>query len=353
MNIDLVSLAMKYLTPELIGRIATALGLDKNMVMKAITAAIPAILGGAVNKSASPEGARQLFDVLGKQDPGLLDNLGSMLGGQKQTDLINGGSNALSSLLGGSTLGMLTGALGKFAGLQEGGAKSLLGLLGPVVMGLIGKQVTSSKLDAGGLASLLSSQKDAIAAAMPKDFSGLISGSPLASVTSSVRNAATTATKTATNAATNASRTVTETAQKSSGGFGIWPIVAALVIAAGAWWYLSGSAPKLPGVPPAVETQAQGVFKSLKDALGEIKDAASVKAAEPKLKAALTSTEAFEKAASVLPADGKKAIAGMISSQLPAVRSLADSALKQPEAGSILKPILDKIFAALEKLAKA
>jgi hypothetical protein len=332
---------MQYLSPELIDRIANALGLDKSMVTKAITAAIPAILGGTINKASSPEGARQLFDVLGKQDPGLLDNLGGMLGGQKQTDLIGGGSNILTTILGGSTLGTLAGALGKFAGLGEGGAKSLLGLLGPVVMGLIGKQVKSSKLDAGGLASLLGSQKQAISAAMPSEFSSLLAGTPLASVTSPAKPMASTPT-----------RTATQTPAPASGGFKLWPVIAAVVIAAGAWWYFSSGAPKLPGVPPAVETQAQGVFKSLKDALGEVKDAASVKAAEPKLKAALSSTEAFEKAAAVLPADGKKAIAGMISSQLPAVRSLADSALKQPEAQSLLKPILDKIFAALEKLAK-
>ena len=36
---------------------------------------------------------------------------------------------------------------GKFAGLQEGGAKSLLGLLGPVVMGLIGKQALAAGFD--------------------------------------------------------------------------------------------------------------------------------------------------------------------------------------------------------------
>lgn len=345
MSVNLVSLAMQYLSPELIGKIAGALGLDRNMVTKAVTAAIPSILGGAVDKASSPEGARQLFDILGKQDKGLLENLGGMLGGQKQTDLISGGANVLSSILGGSKLGTLAGVLGKFAGVGEGGAKSLLGMLGPVVMGILGKQVTSSKLDAGGLASLLGGQKDAISAAMPGGFASMLSSALPASTTDAAKSMATKATQTATNAAR-------DTAAKASGGFKLWPVLAALVVAAGAWWYLSGGAPKLPGVPPAVETQAQGVFKSLKDALGEVKDAASVKAAEPKLKAALTGTEAFEKAAALLPADGKKAIAGMITGQLPAVRSLADSALKQPEAGSILKPILDKIFAALEKLAK-
>ena len=345
-SVNIVSLAMQYLSPELIGKIASALGLDRNMVTKAITAAVPAILGGAVDKSSSPEGARQLFDILGKQDKGLLENLGGMLGGQKQTDLISGGSNVLSSILGGANLGVLSTVLGKFAGVGEGGAKSLLGMLGPVVMGILGKQVMSSKLDAGGLASLLSSQKDNIAAAMPSGFANMLSNAQISSVTDTAKSMSTRATQTATNAAR-------DTAAQASGGFKLWPVIAAIVIAAGAWWYLSGGAPKLPGVPPAVETQAQGVFKSLKDALGEVKDAASVKAAEPKLKAALTSTEAFEKAAATLPADGKKAIAGMISGQLPAVRSLADSALKQPEAGTILKPILDKIFAALEKLAKA
>ena len=44
MAINLVSLVTQFLTPEMIGRIASALGCDRTITQKAIIAAIPAIL---------------------------------------------------------------------------------------------------------------------------------------------------------------------------------------------------------------------------------------------------------------------------------------------------------------------
>ena len=43
MSINLVSLVSQYLTPELVGRIATALGVDRTLVGKAVTALAPAL----------------------------------------------------------------------------------------------------------------------------------------------------------------------------------------------------------------------------------------------------------------------------------------------------------------------
>jgi hypothetical protein len=46
MATNLISLIMDYLTPELIGRIASALGLDRNNASAAIGASVPALLAG-------------------------------------------------------------------------------------------------------------------------------------------------------------------------------------------------------------------------------------------------------------------------------------------------------------------
>ena len=44
MAINLVSLVMQFLTPDMIGRIASALGLDRNNTQTAIGAAVPGLL---------------------------------------------------------------------------------------------------------------------------------------------------------------------------------------------------------------------------------------------------------------------------------------------------------------------
>jgi hypothetical protein len=46
MAINLVSLIMQFLTPDMIGRIASALGLDRNNTQTAIGAAVPGLLAG-------------------------------------------------------------------------------------------------------------------------------------------------------------------------------------------------------------------------------------------------------------------------------------------------------------------
>jgi hypothetical protein len=49
MATNLVSLVMKFLTPDMIGRIASALGLDRNDTSTAVGAGVPA-LAQAVHK---------------------------------------------------------------------------------------------------------------------------------------------------------------------------------------------------------------------------------------------------------------------------------------------------------------
>ena len=44
MAVNLVSLIMQFLTPDMIGRIASALGLDRNNTQTAIGAAVPGLL---------------------------------------------------------------------------------------------------------------------------------------------------------------------------------------------------------------------------------------------------------------------------------------------------------------------
>ena len=55
---NLVSLVMQFLTPDMIGRIATALGVDRNLLQAAINAGVPGILGGLTGVAAQPGGAQ-------------------------------------------------------------------------------------------------------------------------------------------------------------------------------------------------------------------------------------------------------------------------------------------------------
>ena len=73
----------------------------------------------------------------------------------------------LTGLFGGGAMDTMAQTIGKFSGIGESSGKSIVGMLGPVVLGVLGQQQRSAGLDATGLASLLGSQREHIAAAIP------------------------------------------------------------------------------------------------------------------------------------------------------------------------------------------
>src|SRR5262245_30678670 len=133
MATNLVSLVMQFLTPDVIAKIASALGLDRDVAQKMIGGAVPAILASLAGAAASPGGARQLANAVAQQQPGTLDGLKSLIGQGGQQSFANTGASMLSGLLGGGGLDALTQSVAKFGGVGEGAGKSLLGMLGPVV----------------------------------------------------------------------------------------------------------------------------------------------------------------------------------------------------------------------------
>src|SRR5262245_6411427 len=124
MATNILSLVMQFLTPELMGRIAAALGLNRTTAQDAIGASVPAILASLAGIASEPGGARQLSNAMAQQRPGGLDSVIDAIGGAGQRTLADSGSNMLSSLLGGSVTSALTGAIAKASGIGEGMSKS-------------------------------------------------------------------------------------------------------------------------------------------------------------------------------------------------------------------------------------
>src|SRR5262249_49138533 len=104
-------------------------------------------------------------------------NIGASLGGS--TQMAEKGTSVLSSLLGGGALGLLISTVGKFVGMSEGSTRLLMGFLTPVIMGVLGREQGATYPGAGGLARMLTDQKDGIAAAMPSGLGKLLEASGL------------------------------------------------------------------------------------------------------------------------------------------------------------------------------
>ena len=177
MATNLVSLVMQFLTPDMIGRIAAVLGLDRNTAQTAVNSAVPALLAGFSNITAQPGGAQKLVDAA--TQTGTLESFARVLGAGNQSSLIESGSQMLSSLLGGRDQNALAGAIGKLTGMGQGTTGSLLGMLAPAVLGTIAQRQGTTRLDPSRIAGFLASQKDNIAAAMPPQLGSLLAGTGL------------------------------------------------------------------------------------------------------------------------------------------------------------------------------
>jgi Bacterial protein of unknown function (DUF937) len=363
---NLVSLVMQFLTPDMIGRIASALGLDRNNTQTAIGAAVPGLLAGLSGLATQPGGAQRVADAA-RQQTSVLGNFASMLGTGSQTSLVEKGSQMLSSLLGGRDQTALAGAVGKYAGLGQNASGSLLGMLAPVVMGTIAKEQGSRSLDAGGIANLLASQKDSIAAALPSGFGNMLNGTALLDSLGGAARTATAAGNNAARAAATAVRTVGDTGRRAAGAASspslnwLYWLIPALAIAALLIYLFARPAEQAvqQGVTTAQSLTVGGldVGKQLTDSiadlrttLGGITDAASARAALPKLQDVTAQIDKVGGVVGQLSPEQRKLLAGLVNPVMPTLNQLFDKVLAIPGVSEVLKPTIDALRAKLAVL---
>jgi hypothetical protein len=375
MATNLLSLVMQFLTPDTIARIASTLGLDGAVAQKAIGASVPALLAGFVGLASKPDGARQLSNTLAQQPPGGLDDVRNAIGGSGQKALVDNGSGILSTLLGGGVMNGLVGGVGKFAGVGEGASKSLLGLLGTVVLGTLGQQQRSGGLDANGLAGLLASQKDSIAAAMPSGFANLLGGTGLLdAIGGGIRGSTAAASAAAgriggaAEQAADTTRSAVSAATKGTTSPSKWLYgLVAIVVLAGLAWYFSGhrtpeqtagtqtvpSTQSLTVGGVDLGTQVTSTVDLLKTSLQGITDTASAQAALPKLQDAAAQLDKVSGLAPQLSAGAKTAFAALVTAAIPTLNDMFDKVLAKPGVATVAKPAIDGLRAKLDALAKA
>jgi len=365
MATNLVSLIMKFLTPDMIGRIASALGLDRNDASSAIDAGVPALLAaftGVANRSGGPQ---KLADAA-KQEIGTLDKLPGMVGATGQT-VAERGTRTLASLLGDRDQTALASAISKYSGIGSSASGSLLGALTPVVMGAIAQQQGARGLDGSSIANLLESQKDNIVDAIPSGFGRMLGGTGVIdSLGDSAKRAIMAGGETTRAAAASVARTLDDTrrsgvaAASASTNWLLW-IIPALAIAA-LLIYLLGR--------PAEEVVQQGVttvqsltvgsvdigkqvtdsIGSLRTALGDITDTASAQAALPRLQAATAQIDKVSGMVGQLSDGQRKLLSGLVNPVMPALNQLFDRVLALPGVAEIIKPTIDVLRAKLATL---
>ena len=404
MSTNLVSYVMQFLTPDMVGRIASALGVNRSDAQSGVTAAVPALLAAFSGLADKPGGAQSLVNTI-KQQSGVVDNFASMIGGSNQASFIERGSSLLTSLLGSQDSASLASAVGRFAGLGQTRATSLLGMLAPLVMGLIGKQIGTRGIDVGSLTSMLASQRDQIAQTLPSGMGQMLESAGLGGF-EPVRTATA-------GAAAGGGRpsepyrpeqyrdrppsneqyrqqyptsrpVTTERSTRTEPGVPNWVYwLLPLLVLGGLLWYLlgrphevqqarqapppqpttqqpqtTGQAPPQPTIGGNVVVGGVDVKNALGDSLSDVRtslqgvtDTSSAQAALPKLEAAKNQIDRVSNLTGQLTTDQKKTLAGVVGTAMPMLNQLTDKVMGIPGVGDVLKPTIDPMKNKLAELS--
>lgn len=181
--------------PATIQRMAGQIGATPQQTTQAIQAALPLLLGGLQRNAQSGEGAQALHRAVTRDHQGVDLNglLGGLLGGTAAAGQLGGllgGSGSAASSGAGGLLGAVMGAMGGTAakpparspveegmailghvfgqrqpraaqgvaqasGLDPQKAATLMAMLAPMLMGVLGQATQQRKLDANGLSAML------------------------------------------------------------------------------------------------------------------------------------------------------------------------------------------------------
>ncbi|WP_379964205.1 DUF937 domain-containing protein [Epilithonimonas sp. UC225_85] len=164
MSTNLIDLIKGQLGPSTVSQSATQLGESESGISKAISALLPAVIGGFANSNTQSE----LFStVKDAASSGVLSNL---LGNLSGSDSVI--SKILSLIFGdGDKLAAITSAVSSYAGIKTESTNSLLNLVTGATAGTLGKYAVENNLDASSFGTLLSDQKGLLTSLLPAGFS--------------------------------------------------------------------------------------------------------------------------------------------------------------------------------------
>ena len=366
MYANIVSTVSQLLTPDLIAKMASASGIsDRTMTQKAVGAAVPAILSCLAGLASKPEGVQQLAGAIAKQPTNVLEGLAGLIGGSGQ--IADAGKNTLSSLLGGSSFASLASIIGRFAGVGQGMTGSLLGMLTPVILGVLGREAGAG---VSGLTQLLATQKDNFAAAMPAGLSDLMRAGGFNDRTASVTPAASRVSevyRAPRDDAGSMVHAVSQTRSASSPNWIYWALPV-LAIAGLAWYFLRGDdrasqpvavAPQATTTVPAQSSvmsgdlgrQVTAVIDSLNGVLPGVKDQASLTEALPKLQRAAGELDQLNGLANRLPAEARDKLAESIKTATARIKTGLDNLNAMPGLAPDAKPLVAALRSKLDALA--
>ncbi|MEE9354901.1 MAG: DUF937 domain-containing protein [Methylococcaceae bacterium] len=361
MAFNLMDAVQKQLGDAFGKQVSELIGESSDKTTNAISSAIPELIGGLIQSNSDGSGIKNLQGTLNNLDDDILDQVPAKLSSGGHFSLVEMGMNLLQTVLGNNIITKVLGAVAGASGIGKGPAKSLLGLLAPVILGMIKKKMSSDNLDANGLSDLLMSQKDHIKSSLVTDVT---ENEPAAEVVAQPK------------------RTINERKPASRIGHLLWIPMFAIIGWLG-YDFLKNKLPPdeamnaptasfeqpaidqieniepaapSPGITDAaadlgnidVSGELNSVFDSTSTAMTNISDIESAKAAIPQISAATSKLDQLSGVYQNLPDAAKSVVSNAAGGKISGLQGMVDKLSAIPGVGSVLKPTTD---ALLDKLA--
>ncbi|MBU6343283.1 MAG: DUF937 domain-containing protein, partial [Bacteroidetes bacterium] len=221
---NLLDTLKSYISPELVAHAAETLGEEETGILKAIVGWGPTILAGFLSKTDDVDSMTSIHASLSNFNPNFLDNLGGLLNGGNLAQ--NDPKDAFGHLLGhilGPKVPAVSNIISAFSGLKSDSTSALLGMVGPLLMGILHKEIQTGGLNVNGFTNLLLGQKDDILTALPGGLTGLLG---LGAVTKG-------------------------SSESATGGLNwLWPLLLLLVLGGGLMFYLKNCQTQTAEIAP-------------------------------------------------------------------------------------------------------
>jgi hypothetical protein len=333
---------------------------NSSVIGKACGAALPALFGSFAHLASAGDGAQRLSNAVNQQGTNFLDEFSHALSGSRQQDLANDGLDSLTSLLGNSSVASLAGAIGKFAGLGQNTTSSFLGMMTPMLLGVLGKQFPSG-VNPAGLTRLLSSQKDNIAAALPSGFKSLLQTPEFSKLSMADQFSQ----------RPDYQVPPSREAEARPAWDNLRWVVPILILGAIIWGIstafhnrgnetteqAANTGAPLPETVAVngvdLKSATQNALDGVKATLRQVNDAASAQAALPKLQTASTQLGNVIQLSKQLPEAGKRSLGTVVAAAQPETTQLFDKVQGIPAANNVTKPAIDTLKAQIDTLSKA
>ena len=154
---SLLDTIQQQLGPDAVQQLSRRIGADPGTTGNAVDAAVPVLVAALAREASDPNRATQLAHAVEQDHDGsLLDNLSGFLGGSGAPA---GGNGILGHILGQRRSAVEQG-IGQSTGLDASKVAQLLPMLAPIVMAALGRAKQQRQLDAGGVATLLTGERE-------------------------------------------------------------------------------------------------------------------------------------------------------------------------------------------------